>query len=126
MSLEFEIGLGLMLVGCVLALRVLWRFRGGMSVLAKVIRVDVVEDAKSAGKSGRLYKPTVRFIDTRGVVRFITDGAAPVERRVGDELTVRYRPDDPQKAFVEDKGAWVAPIVVCAAGAALAVMGLYN
>jgi hypothetical protein len=109
------VGLGL-LTGAFFALRSEMSFRSG-ALTAEGTVVDLVTTTGSRG--GTLYKPVVEYVDRNDRKHRLTAGVAssPPSYRLGESVTVRYRPEDPRNAELDSfMNSWFLTVILGAIG----------
>lgn len=77
-------------------------------------------DRVTTGGRGGIICPVVEFTVPSGErIRFTSDfGSRPASHKVGQSVTVRYDPVDPQKAEVESAmNIWLTPLILVFMGA---------
>jgi hypothetical protein len=87
-----------------------------------VVAGTVVELAEGVGAAGHasMFYPVVAFTASSGEkIKFRTDfGSRPAGYTVGQNVTVRYDPADPQQAEIESPvNLWLVPIILGFMGA---------
>lgn len=123
MTLELQIGFGLVAIGLVLALLQLVRRLGMTRASGNVVRIETLDkDAKAPVKSAKI---TVRFNDAQGVVRVFSGETRGEERKPGDTVAILFKASDPQVARIDTLSVWVAPLVVAVLGAFLILRQLF-
>ncbi len=117
MTLEIQIGFGLVAIGLILALVHLVRRLSMTRASGHVVRIETIDkDAKTPIKAAKI---TVRFNDAQGVVRFFSGETRGEERKAGDAIAILYKTSDPQVARIDSLSVWVAPLVLAVLGAFL-------
>ncbi len=87
----------------------------------------VVDLAKSAGQRGYLYYPVVEFEAAFGLkTRFQAQvGSNPAGYKVGQQVTVLYDPQNPEKAEIDSASSlYFFPGCLLGMGAGLSLLGL--
>ncbi len=112
------------LLGVVLLGAAAWTFykqrdkaMSGVRATGKVI--DLTREITTPGSTG-VYYPVVEFTLPSGeTITFTSDyGTRPASHKVGQSVTVRYDPDDPQKAEVDSAlSIWLVPGILAFIGA---------
>lgn len=106
----------------------LWRLEtSGLRAPGTVVRLKA---ESSSGDSSSSYHPVVRFRTDRNVTIEFKDsvGTNPPSYRPGDEVTVLYRPDDPRRHAIIDRGPllnWAIPAVLLLGAALLGWLSVW-
>ncbi len=119
-------GITLLLVGLIPARRTRRLLTSGVRSQGAV--VGAKEDASRAqdDPTAHYYHPVVRFTALDGrEVEFTSAVGYDIAPQVGDPVPVRYRPDDPEQAELDQVITWALPALVgLLGGLGLAVAGV--
>lgn len=88
--------------------------------------IELVEKGPDGG-GGAFFSPRFKFRDALGTEHVITSpvSSSPAPNRVGDQVSVLYRPDDPKDAKIDGlPDVWGLPFVTGILGSLLVSVGL--
>jgi hypothetical protein len=85
----------------------------------------VISLSESCDDDGCTYRPNVRFTTQSGQTEIYNSsfGSSPPAYKVGETVTIFYRPDNPQKATIKGEGA-VLRFVFAGIGGGIIIFGL--
>jgi hypothetical protein len=97
-------------------------------------RGTVIELTTQVSDRGSIYCPIVEFTTSSGQqIRFTSDfGSRPASHKIGQDVSVRYDPTDPQQAEIESAlTRWLYPVIFVFMGAiaccfSVAFLGVYG
>jgi hypothetical protein len=105
---------------------------GGLTYHQIVFRMDalqapgeVISLSESCDDDGCFYSPDVRFTTERGETRYYHSsyGSNPPEYKLGEEVSVFYKADNPEKAIIAGEGG-VFRIIFMGVGGIVLLAGI--
>jgi hypothetical protein len=121
MTLELQIGIGLIAISLLLAILNLVRRLGMVRTNGHVVRSEAMAGKAAPNSPAQSAKLTVRFTDTQGLVRFFSGTISGEMRKPGETIAILFKKSDPQVARIDTLSVWVAPLVVGVLGLFLIV-----
>lgn len=84
----------------------------------------VVEMVRSKSGKSRSYFPVVRFVDMQGEAHRVKSSYSASDLKVGDTVSLRYSPEEPQEIVLGEDDSWLLHIFIIVLGGVAQLLGL--